>query len=199
MNPNDPEDWYRKPLAPGGMVEVYQHQSLWDNRQHPRVHQAFSEIFGSEKLWVSFDRANLKPPYNPKYPDYDHRGFIHWDIDTRKLHEIPFGVQGVLCLTETTSDMGGFHCVPGMHRNLDEWIKTQPKNRNPRVLDLDGRSVVPIPGKAGDLIIWNRLLPHGNGRNLSDRPRMAQYITMFPAAEDYEAYRARRVRMWRHR
>ena len=34
---NDPEDWYREPLRANGMVEMYQHQSLWDNRQEPRA------------------------------------------------------------------------------------------------------------------------------------------------------------------
>jgi hypothetical protein len=57
-------------------------------------------------------------------------------------------VQGVLYLTDTTEDMGGFQCVPGMHRNLEDWIKTQPRNRNPRVPDLTGRTVKPVPGAA---------------------------------------------------
>src|SRR5579862_8099183 len=59
LDRNSPEDWYRPPAKPGGMVEIYQHQALWDNRQHPRLHQAFSELLGTEKLWVSIDRANL--------------------------------------------------------------------------------------------------------------------------------------------
>ena len=199
MDSGCPDDWYRPPLAPGGMVEIYHHQALWDNRQNPRVHQAFSELFRTSRLWVSIDRANLKPPLHPAYPDYDHRGFMHWDVDTRRLHDIPFGVQGVLYLSDTTEDMGGFQCVPGMHRNLEDWIKTQPRDRNPRLPDLSGREVVPIPAKAGDLVIWDRLLPHGNGRNRSSRPRLAQYITMFPAAEDDEAYRLRRIHMWERR
>ena len=41
---------------------MYQHQALWDNRQYPKVHQAFAEILRDEKLWVSLDRANMKPP-----------------------------------------------------------------------------------------------------------------------------------------
>src|SRR5713101_5017194 len=57
MDPNNPEDWYREPRRPGGMVEIYQHQALWDNRQYPRIYQAFTEILGKERLWVSIDRA----------------------------------------------------------------------------------------------------------------------------------------------
>ncbi len=201
MDPNDPEDWYRPPQRTNGMVEIYHDQALWDNRQHPRMHQIFSEIFGIEKLWVSEDRAGMKPPAHPGHPEYDHKGFIHWDLDTSRL-PLPFGVQGVLCLTDTTEDMGGFQCIPGFHKNLEEWIKTQPPDRNPRAPDLkklpEGFAVRAIPAKAGDLVIWNRLLAHGNGHNVSNRPRLAQYITMFPAPNNEEA-RRKRIERWRER
>jgi hypothetical protein len=198
MDPEDPEDWYREPHRTSGTVEVYQHQALWDNRQHPRVYKAFREILGTDRLWVSMDRACMKPPRHPAHPEYDHKGFIHWDADTSKL-PVPFGVQGVLCLTDTEADQGGFQCVPGMHRNLEAWIATQPPDRDPRVPDLTGRTVVPVPGRAGDLIIWNRLLPHGNGHNVSDRPRLAQYLLMYPERFHNEEERQRRIRLWQER
>ncbi len=196
-DPNNPETWYGPPLRKDGMVEIYQHQALWDNRQHPRVYGAFADIFGNEKLWVSMDRASMKPPPHPDYPEYDSKGFVHWDCDTSKL-PLPFGVQGVLYLTDTTEDMGGFRCIPGFHKNLEEWIKTQPADRNPRAPDLTGLEVKPIPGKAGDLLIWDRLLAHGNGHNTSNRPRMAQYITMSPARDDENA-RRQRIERWEKR
>ena len=32
-NPNDPESWYRRDvIRPVGMVEMYQYQSMWNNR-----------------------------------------------------------------------------------------------------------------------------------------------------------------------
>ena len=37
---------------------------------------------------------------------------------------------------------------------------------------------IEVTGKAGDLLIWNRLLPHGNQANLSATPRIAQFISM---------------------
>jgi len=187
MDPDDPEDWYRDPLPPGGMVEMYHHQSMWDNRQHPRMHQIFSEIFHTHKLWVSLDRVSLKPPRHPDHPQYDHKGFLHWDLDISRT-AIPFWVQGVLYLTDTAPDQGGFQCIPGMHRIMEEWIKTPPEDRDPRVADLKGRTPVPIPGKAGDLVIWDRLLAHGNGHNISDRPRLAQFITMYPPAQESDWY-----------
>lgn len=198
MNPADPEDWYRPPHLPGGTVELYQHPALWDNRQYPRVHQAFSELFGTPELWVSMDRASMKPPQHPAHPDYDNKGFIHWDTDTSQLPQ-PFGVQGVLYLTDTSENQGGFQCVPEIFRNFDAWLQTQPADRNPRHPDLNGHAVTPIPGKAGDLVIWHKLLAHGNGHNVSDKPRLAQYITMFPNRQQDEAARESRIEAWRER
>ena len=198
MDPADPADWYRPPLSPGGMLELYQHQALWDNRQAPRVHQAFAELLGTEALWVSFDRVNMKPPRHPDHPEYDHKGFIHWDADSRNLTR-PLSVQGVLALTDTTADMGGFQGVPALFQNLEVWAKTQPADRNPHAPDLTGFHVTPIPARAGDLIIWNALFPHGNGHNVSARPRLAQYISMFPARVDDEAMRQDRVMRWQGR
>jgi hypothetical protein len=202
MNPNDPNDWYREPHRTNGMVELYQHQALWDNRMHPRVHAAFSEIYGTDTLWVSEDRACMKPPMHPDHPDYDHKGFTHWDVDTSKL-PLPFRVQGVLALTDTTTDMGGFQCVPGFHRDLDKWIAAQPADRNPWQPDLNalplGMAVTPIPMKAGDLLIWTTLLAHGNGHNVSNKPRLAQYITMSPADINKEDVRLARIDRWQNR
>jgi ectoine hydroxylase-related dioxygenase (phytanoyl-CoA dioxygenase family) len=149
----------------------------------------------------------MKPPPHPDHPEYDHKGFTHWDTDTSKLPQ-PFGVQGVLFLTDTTEDMGGFQCVPGFHKNLEAWIAEQPADRNPFAPDLDrlpeGMKVTPIPGKAGDFLIWNKLLAHGNGHNVSDRPRLAQYISMGPApasplTPEQEERRQDRIRRWQNR
>lgn len=195
MNPANADDWYHAPLSHSGMLEIYQHSALWNNRQTPRLYQAFAELLETPKLWVSFDRVNMKPPQHPAHPEYDNKGFIHWDTDTRHLPS-SLRVQGVLCLTDTISEMGGFQCVPELYQQLDEWIATQPLDRNPRVPDLSGFKITPVPARAGDLIIWNTLLPHGNGHNVSDKPRLAQYISMFPAREDNEAFRQARLEQW---
>lgn len=43
-----------------------------------------------------------------------------------------------------------------------------------------GFNPVPVEGKAGDLVIWHVLLPHGPGRNLGSAPRVSAYVTMLP-------------------
>jgi hypothetical protein len=111
----------------------------------------------------------------------------------------------VLCLADTSAEQGGFQCVPELFRQFDAWVKDQPPDRNPFVPDLAGFEIEPIPAKAGDLIVWNRLLAHGNGHNVSDRPRLAQYISMFEADPDISGAagwggdREERIRQWRER
>ena len=125
----------------------------------------------------------MKPPTRPDKPEWDNRGMIHWDVDTSK-RPIAFGVQGVLYLTDTAENQGGFQCIPGFHKQFYNWVKTQPADRNFHSPDLTSLKVQPIAGKAGDLLIRHRLLAHGNGCNRSQKPRLAQYITMSPATED---------------
>ncbi|MCW3052122.1 MAG: Protein involved in biosynthesis of mitomycin antibiotics/polyketide fumonisin [Chthonomonadales bacterium] len=198
MDRQNPDDWYRLPLKPGGMIEMYQHQTMWNNRQNPRLYQALTEIRKTEKLWVSIDRVGFKPPQHPAHPEFDHKGFTHWDVDTTK-RPIPFGIQGVLCLTDTDADMGGFQCIPGFHNGLEEWLDTQPADRNPYQPDMTHLTVVPIVAKQGDFVIWNSRLAHGNGHNVSQKPRFSQYISMVPAKEHEEEQRQHRIDCWRNR
>ncbi len=201
-DPKDPSTWYTpqrrdhimKELNGTGMVEIYNHQYLWDNRQYQRVYDAFVDIWDMEDLWVSIDRANLNPPKKvPGNPN----GFIHWDSDT-SLVPLPIGVQGVLSLVKQDEAVGGFQCIPELFYDFDKWVKTQPADRDPMHPDWSGYTITNINMEAGDLMIFNTLLAHGVRPNHSgDRVRMAQYISMFPANEDDEADRAERIRLWK--
>jgi len=203
-DPNDPSTWYApqrrdhmmKELNGAGMVEIYNHQYLWDNRQVQRVYDAFVDIWDREDLWVAIDRANLNPPKKaPGNPN----GFIHWDSDT-SLRPLPIGVQGVLSLVRQDGEIGGFQCIPELFENFDEWVKTQPADRDPHHPDLSGLTVTNIEMEPGDLMIFNTLLAHGVRPNHSkDRVRMAQYISMFPADEDDIEECEARIHSWRER
>jgi hypothetical protein len=208
-SPDDPETWYRPDvIRTGGMVEMYHYQSMWNNRQNRRLYDVFRAVHGTDKLWVSIDRVGLKPPVSPAHPEYDHRGMIHWDTDMTRYPDITFGVQGVLALTDTEPNMGGFQCIPETYQNLEEFLKTQPRekieSRNP---DYTGYTITKPRLAAGDVLIWTTLLLHGNGHNVSDRPRLCQYISMNPAPEaggarnarmeDTEAQRQSRIECWR--
>ncbi|GIS60908.1 MAG: hypothetical protein CM1200mP2_31330 [Planctomycetaceae bacterium] len=85
-----------------------------------------------------------------------------------------------------------------MPKHFPEWVKTQPDDRNPHRPDLAELEVETIETRAGDLLIWNSQLPHGVSPNQSDRPRLAQYISMSPAQEQRRGP-AMADQSWMHR
>jgi len=192
-DPNDPETWYKTPdthhkmkeLNNAGMVEVYNNQILWNNRQSERVHQAFADIWGTEKLWVSIDRANLNFPVRP---GYGQKGFIHWDYDPET--DPP---------DQTDENMGGFQCIPELFRTYHQWKLGQPKDRNRFMPDTTGFTPTKVKMEAGDLVIFNAAQPHGIRPNHSDKVRLAQYITMIPADWENEELRLWRINAWHDR
>jgi len=204
-NPNDKNTWYTAPrsemkmkeLAGTGMVEVYNNQHLWNNRQTKKIYDAFVDIWGSEKLWVTIDRANLNLPMRP---GHEYKGFIHWDYDPETK---PQNVQGVLALgNQTDENMGGFQCIPWLFKNYDTWKLTQPEDRNHFKPDTTGLEdkIVKVSMEAGDLLIFNSSEPHGIRPNRSeDKVRTAQYISMMPAQEDNETLKEWRINSWKNR
>ena len=198
----DQSTWYAPPraememkeLAGTGMVEVYNNQALWNNRQNQKVYDAFTDIWGTDKLWVTIDRANLNFPIRP---GFEYKGFIHWDYDPETR---PQNVQGVLALADQNDeDMGGFQCIPWLYRNYDSWKLGQPDDRDhfkPDVNDLS-EHIVKVKLNAGDLLIFNSTQPHGIRPNLSkDKVRIAQYISMMPAEENNIELRDWRINSW---
>ena len=204
-NPHDSDTWYTPPRAEmqmkeligSGMVEVYNHQLLWQNRQSPRIYNAFVDIWGTEKLWVTIDRANLN---FPKRKNANFSGFIHWDYDPETK---PQNVQGVLALADQTDEnMGGFQCIPELFRTYETWKQNQPEDRDRFKPDISGfeDKIVKVKLEAGDLLIFHSALPHGIRPNLSrNQVRIAQYISMMPAQEENVELREWRINSWRHR
>ena len=200
----NPETWYTAPraeiqmkeLAGTGMVECYNNQYLWNNRQTQRVYEAFVDIWGTEKLWVTIDRANLNFPIRP---GHEYKGFIHWDYDPDTK---PQNVQGVLALADQTDpNMGGFQCIPWLFRNYETWKLTQPEDRNKFIPDITGleEHLVKVPLMAGDLLIFNSSEPHGIRPNHSEKVRIAQYISMMPAQEEDADLKEWRINSWKKR
>ncbi|KJK51703.1 phytanoyl-CoA dioxygenase [Lentzea aerocolonigenes] len=215
LDPGRPETWYPqreyrsdldRDLHVYGFVEAYHHQLLWDSRQSQRVYDAFVDVWDCEELWVSLDRLNLNPPNvgnrdRALIPHTD-TGFdieLHWDVDTT-LSVPPQRVQGIIALTQTRPELGGFQCAPELFRVLERWKALQPADRDPIRPDVD-RAVFPVVQpqlNPGDLLIFNGLLAHGVGPNVSENGvRAAQYLAMMPALESHERLRRSRIDSWR--
>ncbi|HEY8185914.1 MAG TPA: phytanoyl-CoA dioxygenase family protein [Pyrinomonadaceae bacterium] len=173
---SDPDTWYKTPGTYGIMLQFFHHPALAANRRSQRIRKAFAQIWRTADLWVTVDRVSFNPPERDgwRFPG----PHLHWD--TRLDPPIPFGVSGLLYLTDTSADQGAFRCVLGFHRRISHWLKSLPADADPRRQDLERLGAIPIAGKSGDLIIWTKSLPHGSGPNRARLPRIAQYIAMHP-------------------
>lgn len=177
MDLNNPDTWYNGPQGHSIWVPLVRHPAIEANRNSPRIRRAFEQIWGRTDLWMTIDQCGMNPPERPgwQFPG----PHMHWDVSLEL--PIPFGVQGLLYLTDTEAEQGAFSCVPGFHLKIENWLKSLPEGINPRELDLPALGEVPISGRPGDLIIWHNALPHGSRPNRTTRPRFVQYMTMRPS------------------
>ena len=167
------------------ILALWGHQAQWDLRQHPPVYEAFAAAYGERELAVSQDRLGVKVPGK--------RGMrIHHDVDP---HDPPRVFGGLVYLTDTPPERGAFRCVPGLFRELDAWLERHP-GAGVDLVDPEGHEVVAVPGRAGDMVLWDVRLPHANGENLADAPRVVQYVSMFPHGA-WGDTRADHVELWR--
>lgn len=180
--------------APTGLVHLFHHPLQWEIRQSTRIYGAFAQLWNDPHLWVSIDRGKVVTSLSQGGALQS--GFIHWDIDTRSPPQ-PIPLQGLVALSDASDREGGFQCVPGFHNHFHEWVKGEPADRDPFIPRLEMFPKITVPACAGDLIIWNGLLPHGNGVNESPNPRVAQLVRMYPCRGFDEEVRQRRLRMWR--
>lgn len=178
---DDPESWY-VPNDHGIFVQFFQHPAFTAVRQSPRIHKAFAQLWGTADLWPATDRVGFNVP--------ERRGWMfrgphmHWDVSLAR--PIPFGTQGILYLTDTPAEQGAFTCVPGFHRRIDAWLDSLPAGTDPRMQDLHALGSKPIAGQAGDLIIWDHKLPHASSPNRGQRPRIVQYVNMYPTRKEQQ-------------
>jgi ectoine hydroxylase-related dioxygenase (phytanoyl-CoA dioxygenase family) len=173
---DDPSTWHAAHRRQGIMVQLFQHPALEPARTSLRIHKACAQLWGDEDLVMSTDRCGFNPPEGVqfRFPG----PHLHWDA----LLEPPLGldVQGILYLADTPAEQGAFTCIPGFHRGIDDWLRALPPGVDP-YSRIPADAARPIAGDAGDLILWHHALPHGSSPNRGVRPRVVQYLTMYPA------------------
>ncbi len=177
IDEHDASTWYKPSKHKQGiMVQLFQDVQLEKNRQSLLIRKAYEQLWQRKDIWVNADRVGFNPPETAawKFPGPN----LHWDVS---LHQpIPFGLQGILYLTDTKANQGAFSLVPGFHNKIASWLSLLPTNANPRNENLYQLGVKGIEANAGDFIIWHHALPHGSSINTSDKPRFVQYINYAP-------------------
>ena len=180
---NAPRTWYtRHPLKQGIMVQLFNGAILDRNRYAPRLKAAFQQLWNRKELLASMDRVSFNPPETEFYHFPGPK--LHWDVSLKR--PIPFGIQGLLYLTDTAADQGAFTVVPGFHRRIEQWL--DGAGADPRGVNLlEHFGDRPIAAEAGDFIFWDQRLPHGSRPNRATRPRIVQYINYQPLDFEYQA------------
>jgi Phytanoyl-CoA dioxygenase (PhyH) len=176
MNEHDPASWYSADNnLQGIMVPLYQDAILDKNRHSFRIRRAFEQVWKQTGLIVTMDKCGFNPPETAtaKYKGIG----LHWDMSL--VTPIPFGTQGILYVTDTAANQGALTVVPGFHKIIESWLASLPGDVNPRDIDFAPFNPQPIAANAGDLIIWNQMLPHSSSPNKATLPRLVQYINWY--------------------
>jgi hypothetical protein len=177
MKADDPNTWYaddeRKHQI---MVQFFRHPALTKIRENPAVHHIYRQLWQQDNLWVSTDRVSFNPPERPgwQFPGPN----LHWDADLKR--PLGFNTQGLVYLTDTAENQGAFTCVPGFHRRINDWLNSVPPDKDPQQQNWQQWNTKPIAAKAGALIVWHHVLPHGSSPNRASTPRIVQYVNMRP-------------------
>jgi hypothetical protein len=182
MDPDKKESWYEgHEDLKGLMLNFSDHETLNRNRFSPRVKKAYEQLYKTTKIYKTIDKVSFNPPETANFSFLG--SMLHWDMSLKK--PLTFGLQGLLYLTDCGPNDGAFHCVPGFHNQIDQWLDEVEPHENPRTKALQILKAKPITGDAGDFIIWHQALPHCATPNKGEKPRMVQYLTYLP--DDYNA------------
>jgi hypothetical protein len=176
-NPADPSTWYGGREGATIWVPLIHHPALDANRRAIRVRKAFAQLWGRSDIWTTVDRGGFNPPETARHKFQGPH--LHFDVSLAM--PIPFGIQGILYLTDTAAQQGAFRCVPGFHHMVHDWLHGLPSEADPRAENLEAFGAIPIAGCAGDLILWRQELPHGASPNRTAKPRIVQYISGQPS------------------
>ncbi|WP_294961245.1 phytanoyl-CoA dioxygenase family protein [uncultured Flavobacterium sp.] len=182
MDPNEKESWYKRHEDQKGlMLNFSDHETLNRNRFSPRIKKAYEQLYNTTKIYKTIDKVSFNPPETESFKFLGSP--LHWDMSLKR--PFAFRLQGLLYLTDCGPNDGAFHCVPGFHNQIDQWLDALQPLENPREKALQTLQPKPIEGQAGDFIIWNQTLPHCAAPNKGEKPRMVQYLTYLP--DDYNA------------
>lgn len=196
LNLDKPSTWKTADLPVQTILNTYENYGvvherfMWEARMEPGVVEAFSKVWGTDKLLVSFDSLNITLP-NLKAA---RAPWPHIDQAPRKrgLH----CVQGIINLSHAGPEDGSLVVIPGSHRLVEEFFdtKTDPAtwewkdNRYFNQEEMDwfrshGLNPIKVLAEPGDLILWDSRTIHWGGEptEKSDTIRTVIYAAYAPA------------------
>jgi len=183
----------------GGMYHGYgvpHEKFVWDVRTEPAVISAFSKIWGTDKLLVSFDGINftMAPPEGEKVVQ---QRWPHQDQDS-KIRGFTCA-QGIVNLSPNGPEDGGLVVMTKSHRFNDEFFATHSTDKNPawgtvpddwhgfndkevKWFEDRGCEIVKVELPVGSLVVWDSRCVHWNVLPQGKQARSVVYTCYTPAA-----------------
>ncbi|CAI7673445.1 unnamed protein product [Penicillium pancosmium] len=197
---NKPETWVAENLPVMNRVRMFHaygvvHEKfMWEARMEPGVLDAFSKLWGTDELLVSFDCLNINLPNRPDLSARTPWQHIDQSPNKRGLH----CVQGIINLCVSGPDDGGLVVYPGSHLLNDEFFDAHPNSAQQQyandiylfpIYELDWfeqRGIRPhkVCAEPGDLLLWDSRTVHygSDSTEAGTRIRTAIYATYMPAS-----------------
>ena len=172
----------------GGSSET-ELEYYWKVRLNENIVDIFKTVY-EDNVLLMIDRTGImRPTKNVKIngelvdrPEWQtKKGWLHLDSNPWETEEKIY-LQGLVTLTDQTENTGGFCCIPGFHRRIEEWARTHEKTNVDCIylFDKDAeeqKQAKKIFAPAGSLIIWNNKVAHSNYPNEGNNFRIIDYLT----------------------
>ncbi|XHF96671.1 hypothetical protein AWENTII_000291 [Aspergillus wentii] len=184
----------------GGIFSRYgiaHEQFVWDLKSEPLLVDKFAQIWGTDKLLVSYDGLNLslpetsRPKTDPIFAPWSH-------VDQSPLRTNLQCVQGIMNLLPNGPEDGGLMVLEGSNKFYSElwqhfdhkkgekgWNTLEYQNVDEEMtgwLESKGCKWVKVCCQPGDLLLWDSRTVHYGAVPSSMNDRFAAYICYKPAS-----------------
>jgi len=111
-------------------------------------------------------------------------------------------LQAIISFVDNEEQDGGFWAVPGFRHIFHEFFAhyacPEPQRDAPSLkfvgpLEAVSRAACRVTTRAGSMVVWDQMTPHGSVNNNSSNPRIAMFLKLFPAAQLSPALRRQRA------
>ncbi|CAI7634840.1 hypothetical protein N7533_004678 [Penicillium manginii] len=190
--------WTTENLPVQSKVNTFKHYSvvhekfMWEARMEPKILDAFSKIWGTDELLVSFDALNVTLPNRE-----DKSALKPWPhVDQSPLRRGLHCVQGIINLSHAGPEDGSLILLPRSNTVMENFLDTETEadtweKRDFRFISEDemawfesrGMKPIKVLAEPGDLIVWDSRTVHWGGEPTVDSEtiRTVIYASYSPA------------------
>lgn len=198
LDPNDPTTWINENWPRPDHIYLSDHftttEQCFKNMVNTNITQIFKILHKTKNIYAAADRVSIKRPTIVNGVEREEWKLnplrLHLDRDTpEQYNKYPPRYQAHISLVDSGYDVGSFAAVPGSanevkkHSNLWTHVDQGKYILTGKTSGYLHQHLQKIPIKAGDIVIWDKSVAHANFVNVSDKPRITQFLTFVPAVK----------------